>query len=195
MRVKCDMVTQGGGWTLILRDSWKDKSVFWHGKTAMRAENSFGTPNGYADYVGPHYMGSHKGTNPLKTGVDYMYTGSGCSSKDCITISRQEYSFHTANEGTVDKGFHSKPLKTLSGKTVMADKASGSRLNYFYLYPNAACGLSTDRDNGGNCWNNMFATYRWENLPGGNVRCDYHGGSSCINNFGDANMMWVRPRS
>merc|ERR1712185_515800 len=106
-----------------------------------------------------------------------MYKIDSCSSGDCALISDQEYSFHATKETDVDKGYHSSPIRTLSGKTVHADNNNNNRLNYFYLYPSASCGVSTDRDNGGNCWNNMFGTHRWENLPGGKAQCFLH--SNC----------------
>ena len=152
------MVTAGGGWTLILRDSWKDKKVKVAGK--LPAENSVGTPNGGGDYVGPHYMATVSGTNPLKTNAQYMYKIDGCTTGDCAAISDQEFSFHSDTESQVDGGYHSSPIRTVSGKTVHADTKDPHRLNYFYLNKNPSCGLSTDRDNGGNCWNNMFGNHR-----------------------------------
>merc|ERR1719502_625739 len=143
IKVMCDMKTGGGGWTLILRDSWADKSVYAHGSGKnLPPENSKGTPDGKGDYVGPYDLDTIPGTSPLQSNAQLLYKIDSCTSDDCAMISDQQISFHAKKESDVDSGFHSSPITTLSGKMVMADGKTGHRLNYFYLYPGASCGLS-----------------------------------------------------
>lgn len=142
LKVMCDMKTAGGGWTLIFRDSWKDKTVYAHGSGKdLPPENSKGTPDGKGDYVGPYDLNTIPGTSPLKSNGQLLYKIDSCTSDDCAMISDQEISFHAKKETDVDGGFHSSPITTLNGKIVQADGSTSHRLNYFYLYPSASCGI------------------------------------------------------
>ena len=64
------MTTDGGGWTLILRDSWKDKKVEC-GKSCNwlhqeSSEFSVGTADDTKDYLGPHLFGTVKDPTQLQ---------------------------------------------------------------------------------------------------------------------------------
>eukprot|EP00729_Bicosta_minor_P005923 gene5923-18360_t len=188
--------TDGGGWTLILRDSWQDKSVQCGKDCAWlreaNTEFSHGSAGSKADYIGPHLLGVVAGTNPLQTKADILYTIDKYDHKDAMFISHQTMSFHNRNQGQIEQGKWDKPLKTLGGREVW----SGNPHHFWRTYPAHSCGLSTDRTTGDNCWNNMFASHRWENMPGGNSkphenRCDAHAGCK---KAGDANMLWARLR-
>jgi len=146
-------------------------------------------------------MGVVKNSNPMQTTVDLLYTVSGCSAKNCKMISHQSISFHSKDKKAIEKGTYDNPLKLLDGSQVWSHNPH----HYFRWYPSNSCGISTDRTTGDNCWNNMFATHRWENIPGGNDkskhgqdkhRCDQHGTFNPTNcaKAGDANMLWVRPK-